>query len=52
MKKTGAKTTQDVIDDFYQFCINLQDNPKYKESVLFATLFFYYLEKKKQQKSQ
>lgn len=49
-KKTGIETTDELIDDFYRFCQRLYGDSKYKESVLFATLFYYYLEKKKQKK--
>ena len=49
-EKTGM-TKDELLDDFYQFCLGLQNNSKYKKSVLFATLFFYYLEKKKNRKN-
>lgn len=50
-EKTGM-TKEEMMDDFYKFCKGLQKNTKYKESVLFATLFFYYLEKKKKKTHQ
>ena len=37
---------KELIDGFFNFCLELKKDKKYKESVLFATLFYYYLKKK------
>ena len=44
--KDGQKDS-DVMDEFYEFCRNkLPSDEMYKESVLFVSLFYYFLEKK------
>lgn len=38
---------EDIMDEFYEFCKNkLPNDEMYKESVLFVSLFYYFLEKK------
>ena len=51
-RNTGVESIDELLDDFYQFCRKLQKDSKYKESVLFATLFYYYIQKKKVHKAK
>lgn len=51
-RNTGVESIDELLDDFYQFCRKLQKDSKYKESVLFATLFYYYIQKKKIHKAK
>ena len=42
-----AQDDNTLIDQFYEFCKEkLPGDQKYKESVLFVSLFYYFLEKK------
>lgn len=39
----------ELLEDFYDFCVRLPDDKKYKESIVFATMFYFYMEKKKKE---
>jgi flagellar biosynthesis GTPase FlhF len=39
---------EDTMEEFYRFCKNiLPQDQKYKESIMFVSLFYYFMEKKK-----
>lgn len=45
--QAGPAKEKDVMEEFYEFCRNkLPTDDMYKESVLFVSLFYYFLEKK------
>ena len=44
----GGGRQGDLMDEFYEFCRStLPHDQKYKESIMFVSLFYYFLEKKK-----
>lgn len=48
-KKKGQKK-EEVLDEFAQFCKELEKDNKYKRSVFFATLFYYFTDLKRRKK--
>ena len=46
-KPESVGKEENMMDEFYEFCKNkLPNDDMYKESVLFVSLFYYFLEKK------
>ena len=44
----GERVEDSIMDEFYRFCKNkLPEDEKYKESIMFVSLFYYFLEKKR-----
>ena len=52
-QKKGNKMSQDqLMNEFYKFCKEkLPNDTKYKESIMYISLFYYFLEKKKDKKN-
>jgi hypothetical protein len=47
-KNNTGKFGEDVMEEFYRFCkAKLPHDDKYKESIMFVSLFYYFMEKRK-----
>lgn len=47
-KNTTGKLGEDTMEEFYRFCKGrLPNDKKYKESIMFVSLFYYFMEKRK-----
>ena len=44
----SSRYGEDIMEEFYRFCKSkLPNDQKYKESIMFVSLFYYFMEKKK-----
>ena len=50
LQKKKGQTKDQVLDEFVQFCKELEKDSKYKRSVFFATLFYYFTDLKTRKK--
>ena len=47
-KNNTGKFGEDIMEEFYRFCkAKLPHDEKYKESIMFVSLFYYFMEKRK-----
>ena len=49
LSKAAGLSRGELLQDFYDFCVRLPRDKKYKESIVFATMFYYYMQKKKKE---